>query len=57
MSYDKISFNAESAKKMGKEKFIKHFKLIYGLSESELSDRYNEVVPEEKKAEKSDNKD
>lgn len=57
MSYTKISFNAESAKSMGKEKFIKHFKQIYGLSESELSDRYDQVVPKEVKKEKSDNKD
>lgn len=48
----KISFNPETAKEMGKDKFIKTFKPIYGLTEKELSETYNSLVPEEKKPSK-----
>lgn len=47
----KIGFNKAWAKKVGKEKFLKHFKDIY--PDHDLSAEYDKIVPpEEKKAPK-----
>lgn len=45
----KIGFNKDWAKKVGKEKFLKHFKDVY--PDHDLSAEYDKIVPPEEKKE------